>query len=174
MLDWYVAKIKPHTESTVELSLSIYGVESYAPKIVVLKGGRQAMEPLFPGYAFVCVDTESDLWRRVRWAQGVSYFLPSQRYPVPIGDAFVSDLRAKVGHWNGDGWTTAFGKGDPVRIEKGPLCGLDAIFQRNVPGKQRCEVLISLVGKDHRVTVDGKGLRALALGWRSFRYAPAH
>ena len=68
MLDWYVAKVKPRTESRVELSLATYGIESYAPEIVVLKRGGTALEPLFPGYAFVRVDTESDLWRRVRWA----------------------------------------------------------------------------------------------------------
>ena len=173
MLDWYVAKIKPRMENSVELALASYGVVSYVPEIVVLKGGRTRLEPLFPGYAFVQVDTETELWRRVRWAQGVSYFLPGNLEPAPIGAEFLEDLMGRVRGWNGDGWTNAFKKGDPIRIETGPLQGLDAIFHRYVPGKQRCDVLISMVGKDHRVSVDERSLTALALGRGSFTYAPA-
>ena len=173
MLGWYVAKIKPRCDLGVERLLSTYGVESYAPEILVLKGGGQVSEPLFPGYAFVRVDTQSNVWQRVRWAQGVSYFLPSQRSPVSVLDSLVDDIRSRVARWNGVGWMTAFGAGDPVRIETGPLGGLGAIFQRYVPGNRRCEVLISLVGADHRVSVDPKNLRALVVGRGTFTYAPA-
>ena len=103
MLDWYVAKIKPRMENSVELALASYGVVSYVPEIVVLKGGRTRLEPLFPGYAFVQVDTETELWRRVRWAQGVSYFLPGNLEPAPIGAEFLEDLMGRVRGWNGDG-----------------------------------------------------------------------
>ena len=173
MRDWYVAKVKPRGEQLVAWSLAASGAEVYAPDIVVLKRGRQVLEPLFPGYVFVQVDTAAALWRQIRWAQGVSYFLPGNLAPVPIGAAFVDDLKSKVERWNGEGWATAFGMGDPVRIEAGPLVGLDAIFHRYVPGHRRCEVLVSLVGRDHRVSVDTRSLRALTLGRGTFTYAPA-
>ena len=173
MLDWYVAKVKPRSEQRVAWSLAACGAEGYAPDIVVLKRGRQVLEPLFPGYVFVQVDTASALWRQIRWAQGVGYFLPRNLDPVAIGAEFVDDLKSGVQQWNGEGWARAFGSGDPVRIEAGSLRGLDAIFHRYVPGHRRCEVLVSLVGRDHRVSVDTSSLRALTLGRGTFTYDPA-
>ena len=172
MLDWYVAKIKARSERGVELSLARCGAESYIPEIVVRKRGRQSLEPLFPGYVFVHTDTASDLWRRVRWAQGIRYFLPDHRDPASVGQALVGDLRSRVADWNGGGWTRALRPGAPVRIETGVLKGLEAIFSRYVPGHQRCEVLISMIGRDHHVTLETRSL-ALVSGEGAFRYAPA-
>ena len=173
MLDWYVAKIKPHADRMCALSMASDDVETYAPEIVVPKGGRQVTEPLFPGYLFVRLDVRSDAWRRIRWGQGVHYFLPNRLDPVPVGEELIADLRSRVGEWNGEGWTKAFGLGDPVSLQTGALRGLDAIFQRYVARSQRCEVLVSLVGGDHCVQVDVRALSALSLGRGTFKYVPA-
>ena len=137
MLDWYVVKLKPRNERGVEAALQVLGVECYVPKIVALKGGRLSSENLFPGYAFVQVDTGSESWRRARWTHGISYFLPAQRQPAAVGEALVGDIRSRVEQWNAGDWITAFNAGDRVRIEAGSLRGLDAIFRRYLPGRIR-------------------------------------
>lgn len=173
MIDWYVAKAKPRSERAAVASLADYGVESYAPRIVTVRRGRQVLEPAFPGYLFVRVDPESVLWRRARWARGVSYFLPSGQAPAPLGGALIDDLRSRVDHWNDTGWETVFAPGDTVHVEKGSLQGLDAVFGRYLPESERCEILISLVGAAHHVRVDTRSLRAQPPGQAAFAYASA-
>ena len=64
------------------------------------------------------------------------------------------ELESRVEQWNAQGWMTAFEQGEPVVVTNGPLQSLEAIFERYIPGKQRCEVLISLMGRPQRVKVD--------------------
>ena len=55
---------------------------------------------------------------------------------------------------------------DRVLISNGPLTGLDAIFERYVPGTQRCEVLISLVSRPCLVRVDIGDVHSFAASQR--------
>jgi len=152
--DWYVARVKPRNEGRVRSSLQKSGIDVYAPEIVVLKGGKELTEPLFPGYVFVHTDPGSKDWPRIRWTQGLSYFLPDGKHPARVPESLVDDIQTRVTRWNGGGWVEAFKPGDTVLIAGGSLRGLDAIFQRYIPGKRRCEVLVSLLGGPHRVKVD--------------------
>ena len=153
-MEWYVAKIKPHAEQRLEGYLAQHGVEVYAPRIAVAYRGIESMEPLFPGYVFVRTASISEKWNLVQWARGLSYLLPNRIQPTSMADSVVEEIRSQVSRWNSGGWIDAYKAGDHVIIQAGPLKTLDAIFQRYVPRKQRCEVLISLMGGPLMVQVD--------------------
>jgi len=148
-LSWYVGKVQRGKESALQTSLGVLGIEVFNPEIIVVKRGRTHWEPLFPAYLFCRVDPESDLWPQIRWARGLCYFLGADRKPTPLAASLVEEVRARVGLWNEGGWEVAFGPGDRVRIGDGALCGLEAVFTKYLPGRQRCEVLVSLVGRMH-------------------------
>ncbi len=152
-LAWYVAAIQRGKESALREGLAPHGVEIYSPDIIVVKRGRKLREPLFPSYVFCLLDPQSEQWPQLRWAKGVKYFLGPDRQPTPVADALVSEIRAKVAHWNQEGWTSVFQPGQQLHIAAGPLSGLDAIFSRYLPGRQRCLVLVSLVGRMHTLQV---------------------
>lgn len=158
MPDWFVAKVKPNNEHKLQTYLQSFGVEVYTPTIVVMKSGKQRLEPLFPGYAFVHTSPRSREWPIVRWAPGLAYFLPNQEDPLSVPAPLIGEIEAKVANWNGGGWIAAFEAGERVRVTSGPLKSLDAVFERYVPGKERCEVLISMLGGLHRVTVPIRSL----------------
>ena len=162
MSHWYVAKTKPRKERWVARSLEAMSVESYAPEIIAVKNGRRKLEALFPGYVFVHTEFGSPVWRLARWTQGISYFLPDQREPAPVGGDLVRKIRDGVVGWNNGGWQVAFSPGDRVRIDAGVLQGMDAIFQRYIPAGQRCEVLMTMMGHQHRVRVEIDSLRSTA------------
>ena len=167
MMEWYVAKVRPRNEQRVRKSLSRYGVEVYSPKIIVIRRGKECVEPLFPGYMFVRADTRMEVWPRIRWCRGLRYFLPVRWQPVPIGESVLEAIRSRVERWNAGGWAAAFEPGGRVIIGNGPLRTLNAVFQRYIPAKRRCEVLISLMESTHLVQLDvdhlqSKTLRQLA------------
>ena len=163
MLEWYVAKVKPRAEQRIRTYLGRCDVEVYAPQIVGIKRGRQYMEPLFPGYVFVRTDPLSGMWPLVRWAKGLSHFLPAHGPPSPAGESVVAGVRIQVGRWNSGGWSDAFKPGDSIIIECGPLRTLNAIFQRHITGNERCEVLISLMERPHRVQLNITDVQNLSL-----------
>ena len=163
MFRWYVAKVKPKCEVRIQSYLETYGVKVYAPEIIVAKRGRRHTEYLFPGYAFVWTDPQSRDWPLVRWARGLSYFLPTLNEPAAVPESMVNEIRSRVEQWNNEGWIEAFRPGDHVKIEAGPLRSLDAIFQRHLDGKRRCEILVTLMERPQRVEVDLTDLNGLTL-----------
>jgi len=154
MKEWYIAKVKQQNERRVQSYLAQYGVEAYAPEIVVIKRRQRHLDYLFSGYVFVRADILSQEWNLVRWARGLNYYLPLERHPMPIADSKVEQIQSKVCEWNAGGSVTAFQAGDHVQIDYGSSTAIDAIFQRFIPAKQRCEVLVSLLQSSRRVVLD--------------------
>ncbi|MFC1935433.1 transcription termination/antitermination protein NusG [Chloroflexota bacterium] len=160
-LGWYVASVQRRKEAALQVGLALYGVEVYNPQIIVVKRGRKRLEPLFPTYLFCHVDPESEQWPRIRWARGLRYFLGVARKPTPVPASLVEEIRTRVEGWNGGGWESVCAPGDRVRIGDGALSGLEAIFTRYLPGRQRCELLVSLVGRMHTVQLPTTAIEAL-------------
>ena len=150
--EWYVLKTKPRQERAVQSWLDWYGVEVYAPEIAVAKKGIQRCEILFPTYVF-CNLTCDEQWPLVRWSRGVRYVVGTDGHPASLDSSVIDQIKGRVEWWNDSGWRE-HRAGEQVRISSGPLSGLDAIFQGYVPGKQRCQVLISLMYRPLTVEVD--------------------
>ena len=160
---WYVARVKPRKERAVRIWLERTGVEAYSPEIVVVQRGRKRLESLFPSYLFVHTDTSSERWPMVRWARGLSYFLGEVGRPSPVDEQIVPEIQARVMRWNAGGWAEALREGQRVVITVGALRGLEAIFQRYVPAKERCLVLVSLVGRPFAVSVGITDIESVSL-----------
>ena len=146
-LDWYVAKVKPQRERSVEKWLGHHGIPAYAPEIWVVRRGRKGYQPLFPSYVFCRVDPWSSDRPLVRWGQDLQYLLPQGQEPVGVGGALVESVHDRVQWWNEGGWKRVLEPGDPVVLRGGPFRGLDAMFLQYLPTKERCRVLLSLVGR---------------------------
>ena len=155
---WYIAKIHHRSENLVQPLCDRLGVEVYSPRIVVPKGGRTNLEPLFPCYIFCGGDLKEDRTATLQRTPGVNYLLGSD-IPSPVSDSVVDHLRTKVDQWNGGGWIDAFQPGAVVHVAKGPLRGLEAIFQGYIKAKERCRILVSLLSRPLTVEVDVINLR---------------
>ncbi len=160
---WYVARIRHGSESLVKASCAQLGVEFYIPRIAVFKRGRRFHEPLFPRYVFLGAYTGLLQLSPLRWAPGIHYFLGSDASPSPLPGGAIASIREKVDGWNAGGWATVFRPGMPIRVAAGPLSGLDAIFQGYVRAKDRCRILLTLVGRPLVVEVAVNALDNSAL-----------
>jgi transcription antitermination factor NusG len=154
-LDWYVARVKRNRSALVEEHMRRWGCEVYNPRIAVVKRGLTAWEELFPGYLFCRVSTDDPgCWSQVMWTPGVTYFLPARHRPSPIGEDAVEEVRSRVRVWNQGGCGQAFRKGDRLRVKSGPLRSLDALFERYLPSKDRCEVFLNWLGRRLLTSLD--------------------
>lgn len=158
---WYVAKTKPTKERWLETYLTQkMGVDVFLPIIRRPAGSKVRWEPLFPSYLFCQVDFESDDWPGVRWAPGLSYFLGTGDEIVPVSDELVANLKQRVSWWNDGGYTPRFAPGERVVVTSGPFSGLEGIFQRYIPARQRCQVLLQFLGQPNKVELPAEVLMA--------------
>jgi transcription antitermination factor NusG len=167
---WYVAKTKPTKEKSVENYITEkWGIEVFLPIIRHPSSKKKGFEPLFPTYLFCLVDTLSDAWPAIRWVPGLCYFLGTGQELVPVSGELIARLKQRVSWWNEGGFVPHFVPGERVLVASGPFSGLEGIFERYLPARQRCQVLLQIVDRLSKVELPAdilkseSGYRELAL-----------
>jgi transcriptional antiterminator RfaH len=157
-MNWYCVHTKPQREQIAadQLSTSL-GLEVYLPTIrlhkTIRRVRRQVVEPLFPRYFFSRFNLATD-FRAVRYAHDVIDIVSFGAQPALVDDQLVEQIRAwsstHVVQKNADDLSS----GDHVQITFGPMQGLHAVILDSHNDRERVAVLLSILGRDTRVTID--------------------
>ena len=127
---WYAVQTKPKHEKTVSLMLHGKCYDHFLPLYQSWHRSagrmRSVLLPLFPGYVF----SRFDALRRlpILMTPGIFSIVSAGHGPEPIPDNEIADIRAtcssglQVKPW------PYLEKGDRVRVEFGPLQGVEGIF----------------------------------------------
>jgi transcriptional antiterminator RfaH len=159
-LEWYVVRTKPHQEQSVESNLSRVSIEILCPRIREHKRIRRKMQsvitPLFPGYLFArfCLSQS----RKVMYASGVRNLVSFGPAPATVSSEIIDGIRERLQNGIVDLKPRSFARGDVVRIQEGPLSGLEAVFEEEMIGQQRAMLLMKALTCQMRVTLDLKSI----------------
>jgi len=157
MKHWYLIYTKPHKEQVARENLERQGYEVYLPMARIrrrrLGKGTTRIEPLFPRYLFIKLDTQTDNWAPIRSTVGVGNLVKFGMYPSIVPEALVELLYARCDE---DGIEDIapgeFRTGESVRVMEGPMMGLEGVFLAKT-SNDRVLVLLDIVGKHTRVTM---------------------
>jgi transcription antitermination factor NusG len=160
---WFALRIRSKHEQTTMLHLESRGYEQFSPtyKIERQWSDRKKMtdQSLFPGYIFCRLDTNDRL--PVLTVPGVVGIVGFGDGPTSIPEEEVERVRAMlrsgllVTPW-------PFLKiGQTVLIERGPLAGIEGIFQE-VKGRCRIVVSISLLQRSVSSEIERSWVRPLS------------
>ena len=162
---WYLIQSKPHQEDLAVLNLQRFGVETFCPHLQQFKRIRWRMQtvtgPLFPGYLFAKFDAGIQ-YRTVNYAPGVRRVVTFGNVLAMVEEEIISSISARI-H---DGFVTlqplsrSFTAGQMLQITEGPLCGLEAVFERELTGSHRIALLLKTVGYQARVIIDKDNVAA--------------
>lgn len=161
---WFLIYTKPRQEQTAQTQLNRQGYQVYLPMIQQprRRGGRriQVIEPLFPRYLFIRLDTCTDDWGPIRSTIGVSLLVRFGQTPACAPDALIDVLRARE---TASGLHVVsgpdFSPGQPVRVTHGVMQGYEGIFVA-MNGRERVLVLLDILGRQVRASVDSGQLQS--------------
>lgn len=170
---WVCVVAKPFAELSAKQNLINQGFDVYLPmKLFEVSAGPRKGElrstPFFPRYLFAHIDVREDRWRYIWSTIGVQSVLgaTAARPPCGVADFVIERLQAQeeagyirmMGDIAERGRLVAcpFGEGEIVRMAGSPL---EAVFLEPVDAK-RAIILVKLLGRDSRLTVDIAKLRA--------------
>ncbi|MGA6826503.1 transcription termination/antitermination NusG family protein [Nitrospira sp. NS4] len=160
VMEWHVVRTKPHQEYLAEASLSRAGIETLYPRISEHKMIRRKMEsvvsPLFPGYLFAKFILSQS--RMVQYAVGVRNVVSFGPGPAVVSSDIIDGIRQRLQGGVAVLQRARFAHGDVVRIQEGPLCGLEAVFEREMIGQQRAMLLLKMLVGQVRVVLDLKSI----------------
>jgi transcription antitermination factor NusG len=133
---WFALTVKHQHERRVEGVLCANGVETFLPVFRCRRQWsdriKQQEAPLFPGYVFGRFALPERV--SVLNTPGVARIVGFAGVPVPLEDHEVGNLRAAMASNQALGPWPYLRAGDRVRIERGPLRGVEGILLREKTG----------------------------------------
>jgi transcription antitermination factor NusG len=143
---WYVLRTKPHKETAVYRLLKSREVTVYYPTINVepVNPRSARVRPYFPGYMFVKADLDCVGRSSLEWLPGTQGLVAFGGEAAVVPERLIEAVKKQLALGRAQGQPTAcFRPGDKVRIVAGPLAGYEAIFDAELSGRQRVQVLLT-------------------------------
>jgi transcription antitermination factor NusG len=159
---WYALRVKSRYENTVATHLQGRGYESFLP---VYKSQRRWSDrfkeielPLFSGYVFCQFSPLNRL--PILSIPGVVHVVGVGRTPIPIDESEIAAIQAAIKSGLPSQPWPFLQVGNRVRIEYGPLCGLEGILS-GFRGHQRLVLSVTLLQRSIAVQVDAAWVQPL-------------
>jgi transcription antitermination factor NusG len=152
---WYALRVRSRHEDVVALHLHGRGYESFLP---LYKSRRRWSDrfkeielPLFPGYVFCRFDPLNRL--PILTVPGIVHVVGVGRTPISIDQTEIAAIQAAVKSGLPRQPWPYLEIGHKVRIERGPLCGVEGILL-GFRGRQRLVLSVTLLQRSVAVQVD--------------------
>ena len=159
---WYALRVRSRFENTVATHLRGRG---YEPLLPLYKSQRRWSDrskeielPLFPGYVICKFNPLNRL--PILSIPGIVHVVGIGRTPVPIDESEIAAIQAAVKSGLPSQPWPFLQVGQRVRIEYGPLCGLEGILS-GFRGHQRLVLSVTLLQRSIAVQVDAAWVRPL-------------
>ncbi len=164
-MNWYVLHIYSGFEGKIrealeELKMRYEGRigEILTPQesVVEMKRGKkqERKRTMLPGYLFVQLKPNRDLWREIRNIPQVTDFLGQDKKPRPIPaeemEHLLGQARGEVKHTV----TVSFTVGENVRVIEGPFVNFTGTVETINPEKGKLKVMVSILGRSTPVELE--------------------
>jgi transcription antitermination factor NusG len=150
---WFALTVKPQHERAVAGALKVKDLEEFLPLYRDRRRWSDRIKelelPLFPGYVFCRFDPCRKA--SVLATPGVRSVVSFGRTPVPLAESEIESIRAMIASGLPVGPWPFLNTGQTVRIEHGPLCGLEGIL---VQLKDAWRVVVSVPLLQRSVSVE--------------------
>ena len=165
--DWFALRVKSRSEKLVATMVYHKGFEQFLPLYQCRRRWsdrfKAAELPLFPGYVFCRLNPKDRL--PLLTIPGVLHFVGIGKIPLPIDEAEIGSIQAAIGSgMRAEPWPF-LNAGERVRIEEGPLAGLEGILVRE-RGQHRVIVSVTLLRRSVAVEVDRDWVSSLDVARR--------
>ena len=161
---WFVIETKPNGEFQVSVRLNQLEIQSFIPMIqsetIVFGRILQQVKPLFPNYIFAKFDYDL-MGSKVKWLSGIKQILSSGNGPIAVTEEIINAIKQRMGKKGVIEHQKRFRPRQPVRIAHGPLKDFDGVFLRDMPGRDRVQILLRVLEFSHKIEIHSGCLEAV-------------
>ena len=174
-LQWYAVQVRSRHEDVVARHFRVRGLEAFLPLYRERHRWSDRFEevelPLFPGYVFCQFNALNRL--PVLTVPGVVQIVGAGKNLLPIDENEIAAIRAAVKSGLPTSPAAFLEIGQTVRIDNGPLCGIEGILL-GFKGRQRLILSVTLLQRSVAVEIDGEWIRPISLRPRSSSKPESH
>jgi transcriptional antiterminator RfaH len=155
---WYCARTKPKHEHIAAANLrKNLNLEVFHPRLRIeratQRGVVRIIEPLFPCYIFVRCVIEDKL-SEIKHSNGISSLVHFGHRIPKVADSIIEELQECFETEEPMTVENRLSPGDEVMVAAGAFAGMSAFVLRNMPARQRVQVLLDILGRPTPVEVD--------------------
>lgn len=145
---WYAVHTKPHRERQVQAMLQSRGIHTYLP-LLAGHGSGSPGKPFFSCYLFAHLDLQCVALSSINWAPGVNRVVSFGGRPAVVPDEVVDWLQRRLARLDPRDFYRGqpLHPGDRLRVTKGPLKGMEAIFDQRLSAGDRARVFVEILGR---------------------------
>jgi transcriptional antiterminator RfaH len=149
---WYAVHTKPHREQTVQHFLASRGIDTYLPTLTERSKAsprREHDRPFFSCYLFAHLDLTTVALSSVNWSPGVNRVVSFGGQPAIVPETVLQWLQQHLAHIDTRGYYHGLPlcPGDRLRVTKGPLKGMEAVFDQRLSSGDRARVFVEILGR---------------------------
>lgn len=152
---WFALKVRERYERAISDAIAGKDIETFLPAYSVRRQWSDRVKkhevPLFAGYVFCRVEPAERM--PILTIPGVHYFVGIGHEPEPIGDSEIESIRALIRSGVAPFPRAYLAEGERVRVEDGPLRGVEGVLLREGNADQLV-VSIELLHRSVAVTLD--------------------
>lgn len=155
----YENRVKAGIEQRIErfnLQDKIFQVLLPEEDVVELRHNKRVekTKKMFPGYVFVEMILDDQVWYTLRQVPGVSKFIGAGDKPVPVSAKEIERVFRQIGLSEKTALEIDLEIGEGIRIISGPFRGYVGTVESLQPEKNKLRVMISIFGRDTPVELD--------------------
>jgi transcription antitermination factor NusG len=158
---WFAMRVRTNYEKTFSRAIESRGFDFFLPTYQKTRAWsdriKQIHQPLFPGYVFCLLNLQERAPALL--APGAMRFVGIGRNPIAIPEAEIESLRTLINSFQVKPWPF-LRLGQKVRIEKGPLAGVEGVIESFRSG-YRIVVSIELLQRSVTAELEGHWLAPL-------------
>jgi transcription termination/antitermination protein NusG len=161
---WFALRVKPNHEKSVAAILREKRFEEFLPLFRSRRRWSDRIKavdlPLFPGYLFCRLNLNLDNRMPLLTTPGLLYIVGRGRTPEPVNEGEILDIRLiSLSGLPYAPWPSLI-IGQKVRLEAGPLCGLEGVLTR-IGNQHKIYVSVTLLQRSVSVEVDSDWIRVV-------------
>lgn len=123
-------------------------------KIMVTDGKkRKKEEKIFPGYVLVHMKLTEESWKVVRYTEGVTGFVGTEKKPTPLSEREVQSILA-FSEIEQPSYSASFSVGQAVKVLDGAFKDFVGTISELNEDKGQVKVLLSIFGRETPVILD--------------------
>ena len=157
---WFIVQIKPNSYYTAIQNLERQGFETFLPKMKRTERQKNKFIVknvyVFPGYIFVCFDSQIISWTKINSTYGVSKILTFNNKPSEISSDLILELKNRYEINTNLTQKGKLQKGDSIKFYVGPFADLIAKVE-NIDENNRIWVLLEAMGGYQRLKLQNVG-----------------
>jgi transcription antitermination factor NusG len=144
---WYALHVKPHKERMVCEGLRARDMEVFYPALKKQPVNPRARKevPFYPGYIFIQLDLTEVGLNALRWTEGTHGVVEFGGIPAAVPEIMIQELKKRLIKIKTSSTIQSedIQPGDSVKIVKGPFDGYEAIFDAQLSGNDRIQVMLT-------------------------------